>query len=286
MKNVKEIKARIKSITETAQITKAMELISASKMQKASLKYNNNRAYFSRIRECIFDILTYGDLNTEQIYLKKRQEGYTFFLIIGSDKGLAGEYNHSLLSFAANEVRSVEKRKIFCIGTTVYNYFQGLGEDVENISYNHEPILEDARIIATDFTERYKAGEMREMVIIFTKLVSKAMQKPQKIRLLPILKEDFEAKKEDMGRNIKLYFEPNVSSVMKILAPQYILGIVYSCLIESKYGEHLERMRAMNAATESANDIVSSLQIKYNKARQEKITTEMTELSSSHIDEY
>ena len=100
------------------------------------------------------------------------------------------------------------------------------------------------------------------------------------------MKEDFEKKQADGDKNIKLYFEPDVSSVMSILAPQYILGIVYSCLIESKYGEHLERMRAMNSATESANDIVSSLQIKYNKARQEKITTEMTELSSSHIEEY
>lgn len=286
MKNVKEIKARIKSVTETAQITKAMELISASKMQKASLKYGNNRAYYSRVRECISDILHYGDLSADQIYLKKRESGDTFFLIVGSDKGLSGEYNHSLLAFAAKEIKQYQKRKLFCIGATVYNYFLSQGENVENIAFNHEPILEDARIIATDFAERYKAGEMKEMVIIYTQLVTKSIQKPQKIRLLPILREDFEKKQADTDRNIKLYFEPDVTSVMNILAPQYILGIVYSCLIESKYGEHLERMRAMNSATESANDIVSSLQIKYNKARQEKITTEMTELSSSHIEEY
>ncbi len=285
MKNVKEIKARIKSVTETAQITKAMELISASKMQKSSLKYGSNRAYFSRVRECISDILHYGDLSGEQKYLKKRESGATYFLVVGSDKGLSGEYNHNLLSFAAKEIAKVDKRKIFCIGTTVYNYFQSQGEDVENISFNHEPILEDARIIATDFAERFKADEMKEMVIIYTKLVSKTMQMPQSIRLLPILKEDFE-KNQGEDKNIKLYFEPNVNSVINILAPQYILGIMYSCLIESKYGEHLERMRAMNSATQSANDIVSSLHLMYNKARQEKITTEMTELSSSHIEEY
>lgn len=99
MDNIKEIKARKKSVTETAQITRAMELISASKMQKGSIKYANNRAYFMRVRECLSSILNNTEFYTKHKYLKRNQ-GETYFLIIGSDRGLAGEYNHTLLNFA------------------------------------------------------------------------------------------------------------------------------------------------------------------------------------------
>lgn len=283
MENVKDIKVRIKSVTETAQITRAMELISASKMQKGSVKYANNRAYFMRVRECLSSVLNNSEFYSKHMYLKKKQGGETYFLIIGSDKGLAGEYNHTLISFATQEIQKVEKRKLFCIGATVYNHFEAMGESVVNVPCEQEPVLEDARIIANDFIQMYDAGEMDEMIIIYTKLITKAVQKPDVIRLLPVLKEDFPLALD--GQETKLDFEPDVSSVMKILVPQYILGIAYSCLIESKFNEHLERMRAMSAATENANELINDLQISFNKARQEKITTEITELSSAQLNE-
>jgi len=280
MDNIKEIKARKKSVTETAQITRAMELISASKMQKGSIKYANNRAYFMSVRECLSSILNNTEFYTKHKYLKRNQ-GETYFLIIGSDRGLAGEYNHTLLNFAKEEIKKAEHRKIFCIGNRVYSHFEEMGESVVNIKCVQEPILEDARIIANDFIQMYDAGEMGELIIIYTKLITKSVQNPHALRLLPVLKEDFPLGAEE--KETKLDFEPNVGAVMEILVPQYILGIVYSCLIESKFNEHLERMRAMSAATDNANKLIKELQLSFNKARQAKITTEITELSSAQL---
>lgn len=283
MENVKDIKVRIKSVKETAQITRAMELISASKMQKGSVKYANNRAYFMRVRTCLSSVLNNSEFHSKHLYLKKQQGGETYFLIMGSDKGLAGEYNHTLISFASQEIQKVEKRKIFCIGSTVYNHFESIGESVVRVECAQEPVIDDARVIANDFIQMYDAGEMDELIIIYTKLLTKSVQKPDTLRLLPVLKEDFPLGVD--GQETKLDFEPDVTSVMEILVPQYILGIAYSCLIESKFNEHLERMRAMSAATENANDLINELQISFNKARQEKITTEITELSSAQLSE-
>ncbi len=280
MDNIKEIKARKKSVTETAQITRAMELISASKMQKGSVKYANNRAYFMRVRECISSVLNNTEFYTKHNYLK-RNEGDTYFLIIGSDRGLAGEYNHTLLSFATEEIKKAENRKIFCIGAKVFHHFHEMGESVVEIKCAPEPVLEDARIITNDFIQMYDASEMGELVIIYTKLITKSVQKPDVIRLLPVLKEDFPLGAEE--KETKLDFEPDVATVMEILVPQYILGIVYSCLIESKFNEHLERMRAMSASTDNANKLIKELQLSFNKARQAKITTEITELSSAQL---
>lgn len=285
MENVKDIKVRIKSVSETAQITRAMELISASKMQKGSIKYANNRAYFIQVRECLSSIINNSEFYSKHTYLMEKKGGATYFLIIGSDKGLAGDFNHTLLSYATEQIQKVEKRKLFCIGTTVFNHFQAMGENVISVSCAQEPILEDARIIANYIIQMYDAGEMDEIIIIYTKLITKAIQKPDYIRLLPVLKEDFPIVGEE-DKTTKLDFEPNPTAVMKILVPQYILGIVYSCLIESKFNEHLERMRAMSAATENANELMEELQLSFNKARQEKITTEITELSSAQLTEY
>lgn len=284
MQSVKDIKARIKSVSETAKITRAMELISASKMQKASVRYNNSQAYFVKVRRILGDIMRNTEFDEDNIhpYLDGKRKGRRAYLIIGSDKGLSGDYNHALNEFAHKTIGEDDDCVVFCIGETVYRRFVGEYKDVRRLNCP-DGTLEDARIIATHIAEDYKSGILNRVEVIYTHLVTKSRQECSVMKLLPIQKEDFPVIKEnDYIR--RLDFEPDTMSVFGILVPQYVVGILYGCVTEAKYAEHLERMRAMNSATDSAEKLLDELQLNYNKARQEKITTELTELSVSLLE--
>ena len=276
MQSVKDIKSRIKSVSETAQITRAMELISASKMQKASVRYNSSLAYFEKVRPVINEIANNYEFVTPHPYLDPNREGRRAYIVIGSDKGLSGEYNHAITTFASSVIK--EDSDILCIGYNVYQYFSHLGDNVKLLYCSPEGKLEDARRIVTQLIEDYKSFKYNEINVIYTSLRSKSKQVCTKIQLLPLVIE--EGKK-----TMQLEFEPDPVTVFSRLVPQYAIGILYGCITAGKYTEHLERMRAMNSATQNANDLLDELQLNYNKARQEKITTELTELSVSLLDE-
>lgn len=282
MQSVKDIKARIKSVSETAKITKAMELISASKMQKASVRYNNGQAYFKNVREIIADIIRNVELDDDNLhpYLDGNRKGKKAYLIIGSDKGLSGDYNHALNTFARERINKEEDCIVFCIGDVVYREFADCGKEVQKL-ISVEGTLEEARIIATNIAEDYKSGRINEIIVIYTHLVTKSKQACTEMKLLPLLKKDFEGKEIQKKR---FDFEPNMKTAFAVIVPQYLIGILYGCIVEAKYAEHLERMRAMSSATESAEELLEELQLNYNKARQEKITTELTELSVSLLE--
>ena len=276
MQSVKDIKSRIKSVSETAQITRAMELISASKMQKASVRYNNSLAYFEKVRPIINEIANNYEFTEPHPYLDTDREGRRAYIVIGSDKGMSGDYNHAINTFASNEIK--EDSDILCIGMYVYQYFAHLGDNVKLLYCSPEGKLEDARRIVTQLIEDYKSFKYNEINVIYTSLRSKSKQVCTKIQLLPLVIEEG---KKDM----QFEFEPDPITVFNRLVPQYAIGILYGCITAGKYTEHLERMRAMNSATSNANDLLEELQLNYNKARQEKITTELTELSVSLLDE-
>lgn len=281
MQSVKDIKNRIKSVSETAQITRAMELISASKMQRASVRYNNSQEYFNKVRKVIYDIVVNAEFDEKHPYLTEGRKGKKAYVVIGSDKGMSGDYNHSVISYASEIIEKDTDCVVLCIGDTVFQHFAALGKEVGKLECSQEGTLEDARIIATGLVERYKSGELNEIDVIYTRLITKAKQSCDIIKLLPILPENFEAdKKGESFYKSRLEFEPNASEVFGILVPQYFIGILYGCITAGKYTEHLERMRAMNSATKNANELLEELQLNYNKARQEKITTGITELSA------
>ncbi len=284
MQSIKEIKTRIKSVTDTAKITKAMELISASKMSSYSAKYSNNMLYYSHVQEVISNIIWSASTDIQHKFLEKRTEGKNAFIIIGSDKGLAGDYNYSLLKYANNVISENPDSKVFCVGKKVSDFFANLGDNVEIIDCNREPILEDARKISTKLEYLYSNKEINSLSIIFTKMVSKAYQEPSILKVLPMEKENFRhhLKIKD-GMISTIDFEPSYKRVFDKLVPEYLVGMVYTCLIQSKYSEHLERMRAMNGATSNALDLVDELNLTYNKVRQEKITTELNELGTVHL---
>lgn len=274
MQSVKDIKNRIKSVSETAQITRAMELISASKMQKASVRYNNGRAYFDLIRPIVYDVAKNADFAESHPYLSER-EGKRVFLVLGSDKGMSGDYNHAIVTYTLE--RTEVDDDILCVGAAVGAMLSSAGRRVTLVPCSQEGKLEDARLIATALMEWYDSQKYVEISVLYTSVVSKVKQTCETLKLLPILPP------KDTEKT-PYAFEPDVKTAFEEIVFQYVVGELYGCITSAKYSEHLERMRAMNAATDSANALLDELQLNYNKARQEKITTELTELSSGLID--
>lgn len=277
MQSIKDIKSRIKSVSETAQITRAMELISAAKTQKAAARYNNSRAYFDQVRPLLFNIVRSVEFDEENYYMTVR-EGKKAYLVIGSDKGMSGDYNHAIISYVMENTN--EGDELFCIGEAVYASLSSVrGDRVSLLPCSPDGELEDARLIAATLLSGYDDGQYTELSVIYTSMVNKAQQDCKSLLLLPIVPEGEKNKTE-----LNFEFAPDYKSVFVSILYQYVVGTIFGCILSGKYTEHLERMRATNAATQNANELLEQLQLNFNKARQEKITTELTELSSGLID--
>ncbi|MDD3946608.1 MAG: ATP synthase F1 subunit gamma [Clostridia bacterium] len=280
MQNIIDIKNRIKSIKDTAQITKAMQLISVSKMRKADEKYEQNDRYYRRIKSTIKDIFAHTSTVTHP-YLQHRPGNATAYIVIASDAGLAGDYNHRVLSFAENEIKTVDKYKIFTVGHIAEEFFvnRNYETDSEFVYCTQNPTIDDVRRLATTAVDLYDTGEVDEVRIIYTRHV-KGHNIALSTRVVPIEKSDFDDAKSFSDYNEILLFEPSASQVFNILVPQYVLGTIFNALIESIRCEHSERMMAMNNATNNANDMIHTLELEYHRARQAKITSELSEMSS------
>ncbi len=283
MKNIIDIKNRSYSIKETAQITKAMEMISTSKLQKLNRKYLNNTIYFNTARVTIKDILNHTANEVSHPYLKEHEGRKTAYIVIASDKGLAGDYNQRVLNLAYKEVKDKQDRYILIIGQMAREFFiaHDIHPDVEYLYAAQDPTLEDARKITEDLMEMYDNELIDSIKIIYTKMQSATVQEPVTLRLLPVQLEDFKDVEDSSEYIGILDFEPSPKEVIDILVPQYILGIVYSCLIQSIYSEHYERMKTMHNATINAYKLMEKLELEYNRVRQEIVTREISEISSS-----
>ncbi|MDR2267769.1 MAG: ATP synthase F1 subunit gamma [Christensenellaceae bacterium] len=281
MQNIIDIKNHVKSIKDTAQITKAMEFISVSRMRKANDKFQKNSRYFLRVRQILNDILNHkGDI--QHSYLQHRATQRTAFVIIAGDNGLAGDYNRRVLDFAMKQMKEVsDEKSIFIIGQMANEYFrrEGIIPDVEFLYYGQDPTLEDARRITGDLVNLYDENMIDEVRIIYT-AESHKQNEAHMLRLLPLLKEDF-IDEDGVNKNKSDFeFDPSAEEVFDILAPQYVVGLTYSCLIQAVRCEHSERMVTMHNATNNAQQMTESLELEYHRARQAQITTELTEISS------
>lgn len=283
MKNIIDIKHRSESIKETAQITKAMEMISTSKLRKANQKFINNAAYFSKVRATIKDILKHTSEEVTHPYLTTEFGEKTAYIVIASDKGLAGDYNHKVLNLAMEEISAKKEKYLLIIGQMAREFFvsRGLHPDIEYLYVAQNPSLDDARRITQDLMEMYENTHIDSIKIVYTKMVSATVQTPVVLPLLPLLPVDFSDVEEEINYNSILDYEPSPKKVLDILVPQYILGVVYSCLIQSVYSENYERMRTMHNATTNANELIEKLNLEYNRARQETVTKEISEISSA-----
>lgn len=272
---MKEIKTRIKSVESTKQITKAMELVSSSKFRKAKERAESARPYFNTLYSTVQDIAknTSGNKN---VFLKERDVKNVCYIVIAGDRGLAGGYNSNILK-AVNAHNQLNSAKVISVGKKAKESLPKRGyELIDSIETVEDATYEDANRIAQVAMEAYKKGEVDEVNLVYTEFVSALSQEPKVVKLLPVtINKDEEFKKS--GRAAVQYL-PSADAVLGYILPKYVSGSVYGAIAESYASEQAARRTAMESATDNATEMISKLELVYNRARQAAVTQEISEI--------
>lgn len=278
MRSLSDVKNSIGAIGDTSKITKAMKLISTSKMQKAIQRYDANLLYFNRVRSAIKDILVHSH-DLHHTFLEKHTKGYPAYIVIAADKGLCGAYNHNILNFAYDFMTKDEKF-VITIGQEARAFFERkqIPIDVEYLHISQNPTLYEARNLVDDLTKMYKVSEMNEVYVIYTRYYSSVKQIPTAIKLLPMELTSFEDIETEYEYASEMNYYPSPRQVFDILVPQYIIGLVYGALVQAFASENSARMMAMDSSSKNADEMLAKLSIELNRARQQAITMEITEI--------
>ena len=283
MADIAELKHRIKSIQDTHQITKAMELISVAKMRKAMLKQAASSVYFDRVRATLKDIMLHStDIRNE--YVRHRPDTRAAYIVIAGDKGLAGAFNNNVLNLAWQHIQTRPVHYVITIGQMARSFFESRDQAVD-LEFTHavtSPTLHDSRGIMRDILDLYDRNLMDEVYVVFTRMISSSVHEPTVVKLLPIEAKDIEVEAASSFRG-EICYDPSPSEVLDILVPQYLVGMIYSTLIHSAASEHAARMMAMSNANKNADKMLDSLSLEYNRLRQSAITTELLDLSSGRF---
>ncbi len=274
----RDIKRRIRGISSTKQITKAMELVSSAKLRRARERLEKSRPYYETVLSNIQDILaTTG--NMKHPLLDKRQVKSALYIVVSADRGLAGGYNSGIIRLAEKKIKDDNlDAKIIAVGGKAREYFKKRNYNVvgEYVGITEEPLFSDARSIGNLALELYKKGEVDEINIVYTVFLGTISQEARILRLLP----SSEVKPESGNKRTVTEFEPSAEDVLSFLIPKYIQSSIYGALIEASSSEQAARRVAMEAATDNAEEMIDELQISYNRARQAAITMEITEIVS------
>ena len=279
MASIADIRHHMRVVSQTRQITRAMHMISTAKMKKGLARYEANLTYLTEVRQTIKDVLTHVE-GRKQGYLRRPKSNRAAHIIIAADKGLAGGYNSGVLQLAEEHMKAYEESNIFCIGQMAREYLERRGYviDIEFAHVIQDPTLYHARQIAETVLELYNQNMLDEVYIVYTKRISTMVQKPEVIRLLPVRVEDFDDVEATVDGSEEILYEPSVTRLMELLIPQYLIGVIYSALVQSFASEQCARMNAMDAATRNANEMMDRLGHELNRARQSQITNEIAEI--------
>ena len=273
MANAREIQARMKSIKDTMKITNAMYMISSSKLQKARRDLKNTEPYFYTIQEALAKILELSpDAGNERedVPKQERKQGY---IVVTADKGMAGAYNHNVIKIAEKEALSDNKNMLFVVGQVGRKYFEkkNIPIDIDFKYTAQNPNVN--RAISEKIVELFREKKLDEVYIVYTRMVNSVTFDAEIKQLLPLKKVKFE-RTDESNKYGTCSFEPSMNAVFDHI----INGMIYGCLVEAYASEHNARMMAMQTATDAAKDMLRSLGIEYNRARQAAITQEITEV--------
>jgi len=286
MANTRDIRRRIKSIKNTAQITKAMQMVAASKMRKAQQQALAGRPYASLINK----ILSAAKIGVEEAHplLRRREVKTVGVLLISTDKGLCGSLNTNLLREAGH--CDPQTTKFVTVGRKGRAFLARLKRDlIADFEMKESPTLAYTRKISQFMIDSFLKGEIDRIDVMYTNFISTINQKPVRKQLVPIveltqLEVGFEkAVTKDDALQIEATFEPSTSAVLGALLPHYIHFQVYHAYLEAKASEHSARMVAMKNATDNAKQIIKDLTLEYNKVRQAGITKELLEITTAQM---
>ncbi len=282
MSELSEVKNRIKGVAATQKITNALYLISSAKVRKAREELEKTAPYFRGIRKEIKSIFKTVD-HTESKYLYPENDHMTDaacgYLVITADKGMAGAYNHNVIKRVENELKNHEKSKLFVVGDLGREHLSAKGYNVDkNFAFEAlRPTLAVARKVADILLEGFTRGDYSKLFILYTDMADgKVIIKST--RILPFHTAEFIAEKDKIKETFE--FVPSREVVLDNLVPSYVCGYVYSSLVDSYCVEQNARLAAMKSACDNASGILSDLTREYHHARQNEITTEITEVAS------
>ena len=279
MASMRDIKRRKSSIQSTQQITKAMKLVSTVKLQKAKLHAEATDPYFNHMYQTVTSILAKSG-NINHPYLTPGASDKIAVVVITSNRGLAGGYNANVTKLVTNnqELLPKDKVEVFCIGSkgreTLERYGYQIREDHSAIM--EAPTYEDAAAVCARVLDAFTKGEIGEIYLAYTHFKNTVVHVPKLMKLLPVefSEEEISAADDKLIMN----YEPNVEEALNLIIPKYVTSIFYGALVEALASENGARMQAMDSATSNAEDMISDLSLKYNRARQSSITQELTEI--------
>lgn len=297
MESTRDIKGRIKSVTNIQQITKAMKMVAAARLRKAEEKANGSRPYAEKIGELLRRASSVTPGFTSPLFRtgEVKKVGY---LVICGDKGLAGAYNSNVMKRTLQEISGKDRSAyaLYVCGKQAKNYlkFRGYNPDTYHFGFSDKPSAQDSIDLSKEMVEYFKKEEVDEVYIIYTKFITALRQQVRVDRLLPIeapaegkteeaaraAASEWEKERQDFLRieEDPYIFLPDAAAVLSKLLPEYIQVQVYNAMLQSAASELGSRMAAMSAATDNATERIADLNLTYNKARQAQVTNEISEI--------
>ena len=279
--SLNEIKTKIASTKKTSQITGAMQMVSAAKLQKAESHAKAFQIYAEKVRKITTDLVSSDKEPAKNPMMIKREVKKTGYLVITSDRGLVGGYNSNILKSVMNTIRKRHANEseytILALGGTGADFFKARNVKVSYVlrGLSDQPTFEEVRAIVTEAVTEYQAEEFDELYVCYNHHVNSLVSDARMEKMLPISFEESGQQKPSLET---FELEPDRETILNQLLPQYAESMIYGSIVDAKTAEHAAGMTAMRTATDNAHSVINDLTIKYNRARQASITQEITEI--------
>jgi F-type H+-transporting ATPase subunit gamma len=274
------LRRRIKSVESTKKITRAMELIAATRVVKAQERAAQARPYSERMTSVIGDLAQGGAQRQHPLLSGHPDANTAAFVVITSDRGLCGAYNSTIIRLAEREIEARRAEgldyALFLVGKKALSYFRFRRYRIEDsfLGISDQPIYDNARDVAASFRSRFEEGEFQSVDLVYTRFKSAGSQEAVVRRFLPLEIDD----EAPTGPQAEIEYEPSPTAILNELLPRYVEARVFSALLDAAASEHAARQRAMKSATDNAEELITNLTRVMNRARQDAITTEIMEI--------
>ena len=282
MANLKELRRRIKSVSSTARVTKAMQMIAAAKMRRAQQKVVDGRPYSEKIHSILshLNLVNYDDEDFELSIHENLTGTKELCLMITPDRGLCGALVSNITKVALTNSENIEEEVVFItIGKKASSLIVRLGKDLKaQFGVSDMPEIQETLAVSKLVMDELKTGQYKSVSMIYSEFVTTAIQKPVKKTLIPV-----EISDDEEQIPLDYIFEPDIEKLLNTLIPRYIEMEIYHGVLEATASEHSARMVAMQNATDNANELLDDLTLELNKARQQVITSELLDLVGGMI---
>jgi F-type H+-transporting ATPase subunit gamma len=271
----RDIKRKIKSVHSTKQITKAMELVSTAKLKRNKTVLEKTKPYYTKVLATVKSILA-NEKSLKHEYITQREVKNTLYIVVTGDRGLCGGYNINALKKAVHDMDDASKAKVITVGKKAHDFFKknGLEPEAAYLHISEKPKFLDAQDMAKKALTLFAKESIDVIKLVYTRMESTISQVPEIIQLLPV---DLSAAEAIEDQEFITY-EPSPEAVLGYLIPKYIESTIYGGLVEASASEQAARRIAMESASDNAQEMIDSLTLSFNQARQAAITQEISEI--------